>query len=197
MQSKSLYSKYVIFLGLFAIFFYSAFGIFIGPNKAIAQTDRATMIQAVATGYLAPIRVITQYTQPVAINVPSLDLQIPIEVGSYDYQKHEWSINDNSAFYADITSKLNTTSGQTVIYAHNKNSLFGKLKSLNSNDLVILTDESAQDYTFALTNTRLVKPTDTSVFYEKPDKPILVLITCDGLFDENRKLLYFSLVGVN
>ena len=103
--------------------------------------------------------------------MPSINLQLPIEVGDFDYEKQTWPINDTSAFYASVTSPLNTSSNQTVLYAHNKNNLFGKVKGLETGDSIVITDNVNQKYTYTLSSRKIVKPTDTAVFYEKPSSP--------------------------
>lgn len=198
MAKKIAFYKYIIFVSLTTILLSSGLSYnFIHSQKAIAEQRSPSMSESSLAQSLAPAISVQEDTIPAEIYVPSINLQLPIEVGDFDYAKQTWPINDTSAFYASITSPLNTSGNQTVLYAHNKNNLFGKVKGLETGDSIVITDNFKQKFTYTLSSRKIVKPTDTAVFYEKPTDPVLTLITCDGLFDENRELIYFSLTGAS
>lgn len=198
MSKKIAFYKYLILVGISTtILSFGASYSFIHTQRAIAERQAIVMQESSLSQSLAPAIVVKENTKPINILVPSVDLSLPIEIGNYDYQSHSWPINDTSAFYASVTSQLNTSAGQTVLYAHNKNNLFGKVKQLKNDDSIIIIDDTNQKFTYSLSRRKIVKPNDTAVFYEKSDKPTLVLITCDGLFDENRELIYFTLTGAS
>ncbi len=195
----SVKNKFFIALLVLVIYFASAsFGVLqlgahtIAESKALVY--RTTMSDT-STKFELPAKIeYSLNTQPVAISVPQLNLNLPIELGSYNAKTASWNISDSAAYFAEPTSKLTTSGAQTVLYAHSKNHLFGKVKQLDAGGVVIITDEKSQKWTYALSTTKRVSPNNTDVMYEKPSSPHLVLITCDGIFDEYRKLMYFDLI---
>ena len=131
------------------------------------------------------------YGIPTQIEIPSLDVRMPVAVGTYSTKNDSWNISDNSAFFAQESASLMSDVGNTVLYAHNKQSLFGQLTRLRAGDAVIITDSNRKTAVFTLTSKSEVNPRDTSVF-NSTDTYQLVLVTCSGYFDEKRMLFYFT-----
>lgn len=193
-------------LALYLYFLSASFGLFhsgfiLAKSAQNLKTNQVklsqTQFQQLAAGeeeYKTSLKEIAVNTQPTAIAVPQLSLSLPVELGVYNNKNATWSISDKAAYYAQPTSRLTNTGGQTVLYAHNKNNLFGKIKQLNPGGIVVITDDKNQQWIYTLQSSKKVSPANTEVMYETPASPKLVLITCDGLFDEYRKLLYFDLI---
>jgi LPXTG-site transpeptidase (sortase) family protein len=63
-------------------------------------------------------------------------------------------------------------------------------------DIAQVATQDGRTYTYAFTSGRQVDPTDTSVLKQTSISPTLTLLTCDGFWDEKRRLMEFSFVSV-
>mgnify|MGYP001197178387 CR=1 FL=1 len=132
---------------------------------------------------------------PHQLHFPRLDIRLAVGEGLFDPATNEWSLNDTDAFFMPHSSAPNTTSGQTLIYGHNTVPVFGRTAWLVQGDEVYIT---TQNYTFVYIykNDKYVTPNDVSILTETSTQPQLALLTCNGAFDEHRRIMYFSLKEV-
>ena len=93
------------------------------------------------------------------------------------------------------TAEPNTKSGQTVIYGHNTQNILGKTSRLEVGDQVKVDLDSGETMTYRFKYQRLINPNDANFLLEPANHPRLVLFTCNGLFNEERRLMYFDLVS--
>lgn len=129
---------------------------------------------------------------PYRITIPHLQIDLSVKNG--DYFEESWTTSKDEALFATKSSLPNNIEGNTIIYGHNTNNVFRSTDRLINGDRVLLyTDNGIFEYEF--TKWELVKPTDTSVFNYK-GAPKLTLITCSGLTNSNRRLMYFKFNGV-
>jgi LPXTG-site transpeptidase (sortase) family protein len=127
---------------------------------------------------------------PKKIAIPRLSVDLQVEDG--DYTKEVWTSSANKALFAKVSALPNNTTGNTVIYGHNTNNVFYPTQRLINGDLALVyTDNGVFVYRFI--NSELVDPTNTSVFMYQ-GKSRLTLITCHGLANEKRRLMYFEFV---
>ncbi len=131
---------------------------------------------------------------PAALSIPNIQLEVLIEDGQYDQESDSWNISDSFAYYAKESQPLSSKLGNTVIYAHNKNHLFGNLRDLSPGDTAEIIDANGFSYQFTYQTNIETSPKDTSVFYSD-DFHQLVLITCSGFFDQYRSLYFFSAIN--
>ena len=133
---------------------------------------------------------------PKRIVVPSLGIDLSITVGTYQSYKNTWTVAKSEANYATNSPLVNNQSGKTIVYGHATNKVFGKLKNLADGDNVyVYTDSNI--FVYAKASSVVIKPTDTDLFetiYNGP--PMLGLLTCDGLWFQNRLLITLSLMEV-
>ena len=80
--------------------------------------------------------------------------------------------------------------GNMIITGHDyaNGAIFGKLSELGNGDLVVLSTP-AKDYTYAVYNTKVIKPDDVAALNENTGDMTLTLMTCTG--HGNRRLLVF------
>lgn len=129
---------------------------------------------------------------PYRITIPRLQIDLSVKNG--DYFKESWMTSKDEALFATKSSLPNNLEGNTIIYGHNTNEVFYSTNRLIPGDRILLyTDNGIFEYEF--TKWELVKPTDTTVF-EYKGAPMLTLITCFGLTNSERRLMYFEYYGV-
>lgn len=193
MTRQSSFIQYAVFTGLFSMFILIGIWVLNTAYPALAQPNTTTFMSAGQASSRNNTPPVVNNTQPVNISSTKLNLSIPIRVGTYDTLQKNWTLSDSSAYFLEGSSHLSILQGQTILYAHNSAQLFGRLKELKKGDSVTVTDNLGQNFTYTLSHTKDVQPTDTSILSENPTTPRLVLITCGGWFDEIRQVYYFNL----
>lgn len=129
---------------------------------------------------------------PRHIIVPSLGIDVAIADGFYDAHTGEWTLSEDSAFYGTPTAPINSDSGNTLVYGHNSEKIFGKLLQLQPGAEVIVTTDNGYKFTYIYQSTQAVKPTDTTPLAHT-SKPRLTLQTCSGPWNQTRQMFYFDL----
>jgi LPXTG-site transpeptidase (sortase) family protein len=129
---------------------------------------------------------------PRRIAVSSLGIDVAVADGFYDARTGAWTLSEDSAFYATPTTLINSDSGNTLIYGHNSQKIFGKLLQIQNGAEVVVTTDNGYQFTYTYANTEAVKPTDVHAL-EYSGKPRLTLQTCSGIWHETRQMFYFDL----
>lgn len=129
---------------------------------------------------------------PRRLTVPSLGIDVTVVDGSYDARTGHWTLSEDTAFYATPTNLINSDSGNTFIYGHNSQKIFGKLLHIQAGAEVTVTTDNGYNFTYLFTSTEAVKPTDVYAL-EYSGKPRLTLQTCSGLWNQTRQMFYFKL----
>ena len=133
---------------------------------------------------------------PLRIAVPSVGIDLPVKVGSYNPDNATWDVDMDNAYYADVSMPINNSNGTTLIYGHAQSQIFETLPSIQSGaDATVYTD-TGYAFHYRHTTSRLVLPSDVSVFTES-GPPELVLQTCIGVYSEHRGLYSFKLVAID
>lgn len=159
----------------------------VAASSPVIQPKETTPTLAAAS--VAPT--IVQGT-PRSISVPSLGINVSIEDGYYDTSTGQWTLSEESAFYATPTLPVNSDSGNTLIYGHNSQKIFGKLLDIQPGSEVTVTTDNGYVFTYVYTSTEAVDPTDVSpLAYE--GAPRLTLQTCSGIWSQTRQMFYFDL----
>lgn len=133
---------------------------------------------------------------PDRIIVERLNVDLPIKSGAYDADTGEWTLSDDAAFFATITDLPNDYQGNTFIYGHDRDAVFAPLEGIRAGDKVRIKTTNGHTFVYAYASDAIVTPDVTDVLYAEPKKPQLTLMTCDGLFSEVRRIMYFDLVEV-
>jgi sortase (surface protein transpeptidase) len=153
------------------------------PDELQAKTEQvqATMVQTV---------------EPRRLSIDRLGVNLNIRDGLYDAESQQWTLNDTDAFFATVSDPPTSAAGSTFIYGHNRPTAFGPLADLGVEDVVELSDEDGTTFRYAYVRDARVAPSFTEVLYEESDTPQLILMTCEGIFNEVRRVMYFTLVEV-
>lgn len=133
---------------------------------------------------------------PNRVVVASVNIDLPVRVGSYNPTDQTWTLDMQSAFYADRSVPANDSNGSTLIYGHARSGLFAELPKITEGATAQVYTDSGKVFSYTFASSRQVKPDDTSIFVSS-GAPILALQTCSGPFDIFRTLVSFNLSGVS
>lgn len=132
---------------------------------------------------------------PDIIRIPDLEIEVDVTSGNYSEVEKNWNVSDSYAQIATISSFPNKVGGNTVIYGHNTNSIFGKTSKIRPGQKAYIETKNGNIFVYEFISEKTVQPSDTSVFEYEGD-PILTLITCTGFANEKRRILTFKLIEV-
>lgn len=133
---------------------------------------------------------------PTRISVPSVTIDLPVEVGSYHPENGSWDLDMTSAYYADASMPINNANGTTVIYGHAQATIFETLPQIQPGAEAIVHTDTGYVFRYQFTSSKEVLPTDVSVFTAN-GPPKLVLQTCIGVYSELRGLYSFKLIAID
>ena len=132
---------------------------------------------------------------PISLHIPSMNITLPVQAGEYNESDGSWTLNDVDAFYATPSAPINDQKGNTLIYGHNIQNVFGRLPELNLGSELEITTDSNYQFIYTYNGVKEVAPEDTSIFtYDTP--PTVMLQTCSGAWDRFRSMYTFSLQKV-
>lgn len=133
---------------------------------------------------------------PTRLIIPRLDIDIKIVEGSYKSADSTWTLSDDYVHHADITSKPNNTSGNTLIYGHNYDNVLGTTRDIKPNDIVLIETDKDKTFRYVYKEDIVVDPSDTEIFNINYAEPHLTILTCDGEWDQFRRIMTFKLQRV-
>jgi LPXTG-site transpeptidase (sortase) family protein len=133
---------------------------------------------------------------PVSFSVKRLGINLPVNDGKYDPRTEEWTLSDDAVFFATITTKPNDTRGNTFIYGHNQPQVIEPMKDIVVGDIVTIKTSNGHTFRYEYVRDTIIAPTFTKVLNEDPKKPQLTVMTCEGIWSETRRLMYFDFVEV-
>lgn len=172
---RCIFASFYIVVAL--IFLFPLYNRFLIHREVEAQVTNADMVVAL----------------PTHLKIPSVNIDVNIGVG--EFSEKGWSLSSNKAYYAQNTDKLSSVSGNTVIYGHHIQPIFLYTDDLTEGDEAIIQTDTHYTFIYKYTHSEIVLPTNTDVFtYQGPAR--LTLLTCNGLFNGKRRLIYFSLEKV-
>lgn len=132
---------------------------------------------------------------PTHVSLPSLSIDLPIQVGSYDPATGTWPTSMTGAYYADYSVPINNHTGTTLIYSHAQWGLFGNLPDITPGTAVTIDTDTGYAFHYTYQSMRQVDPSDISVFVSE-GPPTLVLQTCAGDWSQYRALYSFQFVSM-
>lgn len=140
---------------------------------------------------LEPIRIDKQLlnaaepsVQPLRIIIPKVNIDLPIVEARV--VRGLWDLSETSASHG-MGSASPGELGNTVIFAHARDELFGPIRKLKKDDVIyILTRDNWYKYT--VIETKLVEPRDVEVI-APTTKETLTIFTCSGFLDSKRLIV--------
>ncbi|HUC96451.1 MAG TPA: sortase [Candidatus Saccharimonadales bacterium] len=168
-----------------------------GMFFAVSQTPPATVLrQSISFSQISRQVQLIRSGVPTRIVINSLGMDLAVGTGSFDPSTGNWTIDDTKAYYADISVPTNDHNGTTLIYGHNRQSVFGALHTIQPGAEAVVYTNTGYTFHYIYQSMREVLPNDVSIF-QANGKPELTLLTCSGGWDTYRSLYTFKLETVD
>lgn len=126
---------------------------------------------------------------PERILIPKVKIDLPVFPAKAS--EDVWEISEEGVSYL-LGSGLPGRKGNTVIYGHNKNRLFGPIRWLKKDDEIKVINRRGEEFTYKIKETKTVTPAMIDVLYPTEDIT-LTLYTCAGFLDKERFLVVAKL----
>lgn len=130
---------------------------------------------------------------PVRIVLPSIGIDLPIVSQYYDAAANQWPVADDSANFASDGVLANTLSGKAFIYGHWTQKVFGATTHLQAGSLVYIYTDNGHLFEYSYTGYRVVSPSDVTVIQDVDSVPGINVMTCQGTFAQERRIMSFDL----
>jgi sortase (surface protein transpeptidase) len=130
---------------------------------------------------------------PVRVVIPASAIDIPVDPGYYNPDTDTWTLSGYRAQF-DMSSMLaNNTGGDSFIYGHNNDFVFGSLRHTTPQIGAIAYVYTANGHIFQYSFSQVysIGPTDTSVLFAG-GPPTLTIQTCTGSLNEWRTMYIFN-----
>lgn len=122
---------------------------------------------------------------PVEIIIPSIKIDLPIDPGQI--KDGVWQISEKNATFLS-TSAAPGSGGNTVIYGHNKQIIFGNLPYLSIGQKIVVKTKSGKIFNYISTEKLFVGPDRVDLVSPTNDSE-LTIYTCWGIFDSQRAII--------
>ncbi len=134
---------------------------------------------------------------PVRLIIPGSAIDIPVDRGYYQASTDSWTLSGYRAQFAMTSTLANNIEGNTFIYGHNNDFVFGALRhytpKIGAIALVITNNNHEFEYDFMRSFS--LAPYDTSVI-NSSGAPILTIQTCTGSLNQWRTMYQFNFIKV-
>jgi LPXTG-site transpeptidase (sortase) family protein len=114
---------------------------------------------------------------PARIIVAETGIDVPVK------EAPNYSFSDSQAIFIDTSQKIGE--GNSIIYAHNWNNLFGKLGKVKMGDIVSVFLTDGREVKYKINQKHLVSPQTLGILKPTADSQ-LTLFTCIGFLDKDR-----------
>lgn len=133
--------------------------------------------------------------EPVHLVLPRLGIELTIVRAEYDANTNSWPVSATAANYAVNTPPISNRADKTLIYAHAQKNLFAATSDLKTGDDLYITTADGHVVHYQYANQLIVPPSDVSIFDQLRGVPGVILMTCDGVWSENRRFMEFTYKG--
>jgi hypothetical protein len=133
--------------------------------------------------------------KPVRIAIPDYGIDLPVDEGFYNPNDGSWTLSETHAQFAMISVLANNFGGNTFIYGHGTDAVFGKIgtSSPPAGTVAKIYTDNNHIFVYTLKDVRSLTPNDTSVLDNiSAGPPTLTIQTCTGTFSEWRTMFRFS-----
>lgn len=178
---------------LLYLFTIGTIGYSLQPSRLPSAPDYA---RASTQSNVTPVspRVTLVSGTPIRITVPDYHIDLPVDLGTYTVDG-SWTLSDTRAQFAAISAPANNGGGNTFIYGHGTDAVFGKLGNQTPAPGTIahvFTDNNKR-FTYRFSDARNLTANDTWIFDDVASGSArLTLQTCTGSFSEWRTMFTFT-----
>ncbi len=132
--------------------------------------------------------------KPARIVIPRLGIDLGVVPGAYMASQASWTVSGSQANYALNSAELNNRADKTLIYGHANSKVFSQTINLEQGDTVYAFTDNGHVFEYRYVSKTVVKPSQVEVLDSLNGKPGLVLMSCEGAWYQDRRLMYFDLV---
>lgn len=122
------------------------------------------------------------FPKPQRIKIDSLGIDLEVTEGII--YEGNWQISETKATHL-ASSASPGEMGNIVIYAHNKNHLFGPIRWIGNDAIIELSSADGKNYTYQVVSIHEVNPKQIEFVLPKPQE-VLTIYTCSGILDSKR-----------
>jgi sortase (surface protein transpeptidase) len=136
--------------------------------------------------------------RPVRIVIPAEGIDLPVNKGFYDSADNSWTLSGYDAQFAMISTLSNNVGGETFIYGHNNDYVFGALRhhTPTPDTMALIYTDNNHIFEYDFVSATSIGPNSVSILdYAGP--PILMIQTCTGSLNEWRTEYKFDFVKVD
>lgn len=162
-------------------------------QAAVAKAQNSPITTVAATPPTVSPQAISGH--PAHINIPSVGIDLNVIDGTYNPKDGSWTLSDNKVQFGTMTPEPNNQTGNTFIYGHATNQVFGRLPRIKAGAEVAVTTSNGYRFIYRYRDNIIVSPTDTSIL-NPTQSPTLTLQTCTGFWSENRQIFHFDFVRI-
>ncbi len=162
-------------------FFFLAFGII------LLSVPIYFRIREFGKLYVSPDREAIKQTEAITYNPYIIEIEkigLKLEVIESGIVGGVWEVSDRYANHLDISANPGG-GGNILLYAHNRDNLFGPIKFLKKDDLIKILDASGKEHAYRVESAFETDPSDVKIA-SNTESETLTLYTCSGLFDRKR-----------
>lgn len=181
-------SLYLIVLSVLSII---AYGLQSRPVTATANVMPIVQAQDVSTDSEEITGV------PARLSIARLGIELPIVNGFYDREHDDWTLTDDAAQFASMTSLPSNKQGNTFLYGHNTAAVLEPVKDLVPGDELTVTTTNGHVFTYVYTRDMTVTPDHTEIVTPAALEPQVTLMTCEGWLSDHRRVMYFKFEKVS
>lgn len=131
--------------------------------------------------------------EPNRVTIPSEQLDLPVVPGTYDPATDSWTLNGYLAQFATVSAPANNVGGETFIYGHNNDYVFGALRHLTPSvgAAAFVYSTNGHEFAYTFVKSWSVGPYDVNTLdYQGP--PVLLIQTCTGSLNQYRTMYLFT-----
>jgi len=143
--------------------------------------------------YVKPVFGSKKFEQNNAVNISIAQVGINLAISAGKTDGDLWDISQTGASYLAGSGKLGE-SGNTIVYGHNKNNLFGPIRWLEKGAEIKIKDSTGRILIYQVVETKTVSPDQTEILLPTSDST-LTLYTCDGIGDNLRFVVIAKLTS--
>lgn len=130
--------------------------------------------------------------KPLRLVIPTVKIDLPVK--NKPLVNGTWQPEDYVANFAEGTSLPNNVGGNTALYGHDRPHAMRRIKNLHPGELVFVETEHYR-FIYQTRSLARIKPEQVEVFH--PTKqPTLTLLTCNGLWSQDRYVIAADLVRI-
>jgi LPXTG-site transpeptidase (sortase) family protein len=180
---------------LFTLLTYSiVFVVFISPfiTRYLLQNQTNEIL-----AQAAPVQKTHQKVEgkPIRLIIPSRGIDLSVGNGVYNQQTQSWTLASDKALFANVSAFPNNESGGTILYGHDTPQVLQNTEHLSTNEKLIIQTENGYVFTYHFAGEEIVSPNNTAIFAYQGN-PQVTLITCKGIWNQQRRQMYFHFDSV-